>query len=338
MHALAITALLPTLPSISPTSPSSWALSTAIRSRNRAMRPHRVFELILQRNQPGVALTQDGSSLRSSTGQHYFAKLGSPIDVEQFIGEAESLKAIELAAPRLAPKLIECGVIDSDTQEREGDVGRPYFLSEYKDIGSLTPSAAKVLGKRLATELHTFKSTSGFGFHVPTYCGQTRQDNGRYETWPECFDALIGGLVDKLHARGGHESLCKQAVEVRNRVIPALLEPLVIQPVLLHGDLWSGNTGIDRSTGAPVIFDPSSYYGHNEADLAIGRMFGGIPESFYTTYHEYLPKSEPLEQYDLRQELYQLYHYLNHTVLFGGAYAGSARQKMERLLKEVPLQ
>ena len=83
-------------------------------------------------------------------------------------------------------------------------------------------------------------------------------------------------------------------------------------------------------------------------------MFGGIPESFYTTYHEHRPKSEPRDQYDLRQELYQLYHYLNHTVLFGvrhvsqvswtiandfmlqGAYASSARSKIEILLRAFP--
>ena len=51
--------------------------------------------------------------------------------------------------------------------------------------------------------------------------------------------------------------------------------------------------------------------------LAIGRMFGGIPSSFLITYHQYLPKSEPEDQYDLRGDLYELYHYLNHTVLFG---------------------
>ncbi|KAI0375168.1 fructosamine kinase PKL/CAK/FruK [Pilatotrama ljubarskyi] len=299
------------------------------------MRTHRVFELVLQRDHPGVSLTADGSALRSSTGQRYFAKLGTASEKDQFIGEAESLKAIELAAPDLAPKLVDCGIIDSTTKERDADVGRPYFLSEYKDIGSLSPAAAKVLGKRLATELHAYKSTEGFGFHVPTYCGQTRQENGWYESWPECFDALVGGLADKLKTQGDYDGLCKQIEEVRGRVIPALLGPLVIQPVLLHGDLWSGNIGVDRATGAPVIFDPSSYFGHNEADLAIGRMFGGIPESFYTTYHEHLPKSEPQEQYGLRQDLYQLYHYLNHTVLFGGGYARSARQKMDRLLGEV---
>lgn len=30
--------------------------------------------------------------------------------------------------------------------------------------------------------------------------------------------------------------------------------------------LQSGNAGIDKATGQPVIFDPASYYGHNEAE------------------------------------------------------------------------
>ena len=46
-------------------------------------------------------------------------------------------------------------------------------------------------------------------------------------------------------------------------------------------------------------------------------MFGGTPNGFYEEYHKYLPKTEPTEQYDLRNELYQLFHYLNHTLLFG---------------------
>jgi len=50
--------------------------------------------------------------------------------------------------------------------------------------------------------------------------------------------------------------------------------------------------------------------------LAIGRMFGGIPTSFLETYHKHMPKTEPIEQYDLRGDLYELFHYLNHTVLF----------------------
>jgi hypothetical protein len=51
--------------------------------------------------------------------------------------------------------------------------------------------------------------------------------------------------------------------------------------------------------------------------LAIGRMFGGIPRSFFQEYHKHMPKTEPVDQYELRGDLYELFHYLNHTVLFG---------------------
>lgn len=30
-----------------------------------------------------------------------------------------------------------------------------------------------------------------------------------------------------------------------------------------------------------------------------------------------MPKTEPVEQYELRLDLYLLFHHLNHTVLFG---------------------
>jgi fructosamine-3-kinase len=46
-------------------------------------------------------------------------------------------------------------------------------------------------------------------------------------------------------------------------------------------------------------------------------MFGGIPKSFFEEYHKHMPKTEPVDQYELRGDLYELFHYLNHTVLFG---------------------
>lgn len=51
--------------------------------------------------------------------------------------------------------------------------------------------------------------------------------------------------------------------------------------------------------------------------LAIGRIFGGIPKSFFEEYYKHMPKTEPVDQYEIRGELYELFHYLNHTVLFG---------------------
>ena len=181
------------------------------------MHAHRVFTRILEKEQPGISLSQEGSTLRSSAGQRYFAKIGRPNNKDQFVGEAESLKAMYAAAPGLVPKLLDCGIIDNESKERDSVVRRPYFLSEYKDIGPLSASAAKVLGKRIATELHAYESKAGYGFHVATYCGATRQDNGWFRTWSECFDALIGGLVDKLKTQGGYDNLCEQVVQVRER-------------------------------------------------------------------------------------------------------------------------
>lgn len=234
----------------------------------------------------------------------------------------------------MAPQVFAAVYPDGSTAASE----RPYFLSEYRDITSLASNskAGEELGRRLAAELHAHKSTKGFGFHVPTFCGATRQENGWHQSWEECYSAMIGSLLTKLRDKGRFSELCAKGELVRSKVIPHLLRPLKIEPVLLHGDLWSGNAGIDSSTGQPVIFDPSSYYGHNEADLAIARIFGGFPRSFFEKYHEHLPKTEPVDQYELRGDLYELYHYLNHTVLFGSSYAGSASRKMDALLRACP--
>ncbi|KAH9937300.1 fructosamine kinase PKL/CAK/FruK [Fomitopsis serialis] len=257
---------------------------------------HKVFVQAIQKAEPGVSVSPSSSPpIQSSSGQGYIGKIGAPSDGEQFNGEAESLRGINTAAPGLAPTLLAAGIFDEETAENDSEIGKPYFLCEYKHIDTLTDNAAKALGKRLATE-------------VPTFCGQTKQANGWFDSWEECFDALVGSLFDTLE--GGE--------------------------AMKHSASRSGNTGTDKKTGQPVIFDPSSYYGHNEADLAIARIFGGIPKSFFKTYHEYLPKSEPEDQYELRGDLYELYHYLNHTVLFGGSYASSAQQKLNRLLKAIP--
>ncbi|KAG6380863.1 Fructosamine/Ketosamine-3-kinase [Boletus reticuloceps] len=272
-----------------------------------------IFLPHLHNIEPDAQFTLNLPIVTSSAGNRYYAKLGNVTESDQYIGEAESLKAIHAAAPGLAPKVFAAG-----------------------DIGSLSTKPAEILGERIAIELHAFKSNKGYGFDVPTYCGATRQENGWFETWEECYSSMIENLLLKLKGSHGSTELILKGEEVRSRVIPWLLRPLRVEPVLLHGDLWSGNTGVDRINGQPVIFDPSSYFGHNEADLAIARIFWGIPSAFFSSYHKHMPKSEPAEQYDLRGDLYELYHYLNHTVLFGGGYASSALRKMNKLLNDCP--
>ncbi|KAH9968595.1 Fructosamine kinase-domain-containing protein [Russula dissimulans] len=308
--------------------------------------PHIIRQL--ERIEPGAQFSGGLPQVVSSSGKTYFVKTGSPREREQYVGEAESLRAMALAAPGLVPSLLAFGFVDENGEEIDdaagGGGGRPYFISEYKVLSPLTERSGAVLGRRLATEMHGYTSPDlegrgyYYGFGVPTFC----EVGG-------CFDVLVGDLLSTLETRGGYPELCRKA----KKVIPALLGPLQIKPVLLHGDLWvlscknacvesstltrsqSGNTGTDTTTGEPVIFDPSSLYGHNEADLAIARMFGGIPRSFFEEYHKHMPKTEPVESYELRGDLYELFHYLNHTVLFGGGYASSAQRKMEILLRAV---
>lgn len=39
------------------------------------------------------------------------------------------------------------------------------------------------------------------------------------------------------------------------------------QPSLLHGNLWAANCGL--ATHGPRLFDPASYWGDRECDLAM---------------------------------------------------------------------
>ena len=65
------------------------------------------------------------------------------------------------------------------------------------------------------------------------------------------------------------------------------------------------------------MFDPATYYGHNEAEFGMS-WCAGFSDAFYDAYHETFPKTE--ERFEERRLLYRLYHYLNHYNLFGGGY------------------
>jgi len=109
-----------------------------------------------------------------------------------------------------------------------------------------------------------------------------------------------------------------------------------IMPVVVHGDLWSGNAGRGRIGGEgeveEIVFDPSSCYAHSEYDLGIMRMFGGFGAATMKEYHELCPKTEPVREYEDRISLYELYHHLNHTAMFGGGYRSGAMAIMRKLI------
>lgn len=58
-----------------------------------------------------------------------------------------------------------------------------------------------------------------------------------------------------------------------------------------------------------VIFDPATFYGHHEYDIASISLFGSISKDFFEAYFKKIPKSNGFEN---RKLLYHLFHYLNH--------------------------
>lgn len=176
----------------------------------------KIFLEHLRTLEPDVQFTFSSPRLRSSSGTVYYAKIGAASEIPQYTAEAESLKALENAAEGLVPKVLASGLFTPEDEKSKPGSDQPYFLSEFKDLKPLSNASANILGRRLAEEVHSYKGLQGFGFHVPTYCGPTRLENGWYPSWDKCYDALIAGLLSRLTS-SRYSALCAKGEQVRKR-------------------------------------------------------------------------------------------------------------------------
>jgi fructosamine-3-kinase len=195
-------------------------------------------------------------------------------------------------------------------------------VTDYLDFGS---SAADGTGLSLAAKLAKLHTTPApvprgfsrpmFGFPVPTCCGATRQDNTWTESWAEFYaERRLRAVLREGARKNGRDKELADAVEkVAAVVVPRLLGDghlKGVRPVVVHGDLWSGNHGRGRIAGKggveEVVFDPSCVYGHSEYELGIMRMFGGFGSGFWREYESLVPKAEPKEEWEDRIALYEL--------------------------------
>ncbi len=247
--------------------------------------------------------------------ERLFVKLGTPGARTAF--EAESLGLAELTRARAirVPRVIACGKTEAAA----------FLALEWIEAGVADACCEQRLGAGLAA-LHAL-SAARFGFAHDNLIGRTPQLNGWTSNWAEFFrDRRLRPQL-ALAAQRGHDSLAELGARLLERV-PALLGGHQPRASLLHGDLWGGNWFASLQ-GEPVIFDPAVYYGDREADLAMTRLFGGFGSSFYQAYNAAAPLGPG---WQVRSELYNLYHVLNHANLFGAAYLHQARAMMERLL------
>ncbi|MBO6959887.1 MAG: fructosamine kinase family protein [Prochlorococcus marinus CUG1438] len=173
----------------------------------------------------------------------------------------------------------------------------------------------KKLGKGLG-EMHlnsTESNQKNFGYPVEGFIGLTDQKKGWRNNWTDCFLNLR--IIPQLSNLKSN-TIDKETInKVKEKIRTELIKHKPINS-LIHGDLWSGNIGVDKS-GKGVIFDPASWWADNEVDIAMTRLFGGFRKEFYEEYHKIFPIREGFEK---RIIIYNFYHILNHANMFGGSY------------------
>ena len=113
---------------------------------------------------------------------------------------------------------------------------------------------------------------------------------------------------------------------VLEKVVPRLLLPLqsggrFLDPCLLHGHCWDGNTATDMKTGEPFVFDACSFYGHNEYDTGNWRAARHrvSNKAYMKAYKRKFPVSEPEEDWDARNLLYSLTLNIANTLYIPGS-------------------
>jgi fructosamine-3-kinase len=249
----------------------------------------------------------------------YFIKLNRPALIDMFEAEAIGLSEFSEMDCVKVPTVICSGA----TTEHS------FLVLEHIQLGSLRGQASAVLGEQLAN-LHTHAKPY-FGWHRDNTIGSTEQVNTREHNWIGFWQQHRLGKQLDIAARQGYRGRLQEQGQKLLEAIPLFFSNYNPDPVLLHGDLWGGNAATDDA-GNPVIFDPATYYGDRETDIAMTELFGGFNSDFYHAYQSVYPLDIG---YKTRKTLYNLYHIINHVNLFGSGYLGQAESMIGQLLAEV---
>ena len=185
----------------------------------------------------------------------------------------------------------------------------------------------KKLGKGLG-EMHLKSAESNpkmFGFPIEGFIGTTDQKKGWEVEWIDCFLNLR--IIPQLSILKNNFLDKETMNKLKEKIKSELLNHKPIN-TLVHGDLWSGNIGIDKS-GKGVIYDPASWWADNEVDIAMTKLFGGFRKEFYEEYHKIFPIKKGFEK---RVIIYNFYHILNHSNIFGGGYINQVKDYVKTIL------
>jgi len=256
----------------------------------------------------GGGCINHAAKISTSVGD-FFLKWNASAPVDMFLKEAAGLNEMSQSGTSLViPKVI---------WSKEVDDLPGLLLMEYLHPATNTSGMDEQLGRGIA-QLHR-KTSSTFGFYHSNYCGTTIQDNTWTDNWPEFYaERRIWALVQQIKAARGMSSGELKIYETLVDKMPTLLAHHTV-PSLIHGDLWSGN--YMYTANGPALIDPSCSYADREMELGMMQLFGGFSSRVWEAYQEEYPLPEGWKK---RIRLYQLYHILNHYLLFGGSYGQQA--------------
>ena len=240
----------------------------------------------------------------ATTRGDWFAKWNDGCAPDLFVAEAAGLRALRAAGSSLRIPDVVVALPPSGS--------RPAcIVMEYLRPRPGRDSAA--LGRGLA-EIHA-RDQHSFGFPLTTYCGPTPQDNRACDSWPEFYaERRLRPLAVRLEAEGRLGRAERALVERLVERLPSLLSHGP-KRALIHGDLWSGN--VLATAGGEALVDPACAACDPEMEFGISTLFGGFSERFFAAYDEASPLPAGWRE---RNPLYQLYHLLNHHLIFGGHY------------------
>jgi fructosamine-3-kinase len=243
----------------------------------------------------------------------FFVKLNTLASAPMFEAERLALDAIQRSGTVRVPRPVCAGTTATHA----------FLVLEHLPLTSGSHRSQETLGRQLA-DLHRVTQPN-FGWERDNFIGTTSQPNPATARWIDFLrDHRLGHMI-RLAGKHGFPLRGGDTLLDRLDRFFTTGEPI---PSMLHGDLWGGNAAA-LPDETPVVFDPATYFGDREADLAMTRLFGGFSPSFHAAYEEAWPLAPGHEN---RCDLYNLYHLLNHAVLFGGGYQRQAQAMIDSLL------